>query len=133
MGVAVASGGGQVPAAVAAVGLVPLALGGLAGALVSVLSGPPTMSGSWSLAPPEAQGMRLAFRTAWPPAIAIIGVLPVFFARDAIEQGRTGASGAAPVAVLMAVLFTVVCGWVRVRDDIGTWWSEQIERSSAHT
>lgn len=133
MGVAVAPGGGHVPAAVAAVGLVPLAVGGLGGALVSVLSGPPTMSGSWSLAAPEAQGMRLAFRTAWPPGIAIIGVLPVLFARNAVEHGRTGTSGAVPFAVLATMVFVVVCGWVRVRDDIGTWWSEQMERTSVRT
>jgi len=133
MGVAIAPGGGQVPAAVAAVGWVPLALGGLGGALVSVLSGPPTVSGSWALAPPEAQGMRLAFRTAWPPAIAIIGATPVLFARDAIEQGRTGPSGAIPFAVLAAVLFTIVCGWVRVRDDIGTWFHQQMEQASGQT
>lgn len=130
MAVAMAPGDGSVPGDVAAVGLVPLALGGLGGALVSVLSGPPTTSGSWALAPPEAQGMRLAFRTAWPPGIAIVGVLPVLFARDAIEQGRTGPSGAAPFVVLMAVIFTVVCGWVRVRDDIGTWFRQQMEQAN---
>ena len=68
IGVAGLPGSGHVPLEVALIGLVPLTLGGLAGALVSVLSEPPSSSGSWSLAPPEAQGMRLAFRTAWPPA-----------------------------------------------------------------
>jgi hypothetical protein len=131
MGIASLPGDGRLPGAVAAVGVGPLALGGLAGALVSVLSGPPTMSGGWTLAPPEAQGMRLAFRTAWPPALAIIGVLPVLFARDAIEQGRTGPSGAVPFVVLSAIVFSVVCGWVRVRDDIGTWFREQMEQANA--
>ncbi len=133
MGVALVPGGGQLPAAVAAVGLVPLALGGMGGALVSVLSGPPSAGGGWALAPPEAQGMRLAFRTAWPPGIAIIGVLPVLMARDAIEQGRTGPSGALPFVVLTAVLFSLVCGWVRVRDDIGAWFREQMEQANGKT
>lgn len=133
MGVATAPGGGRVPTTVAAVALVPLALGGLGGALVSVLSGPPTVGGGWSLAPPEAQGIRLAFRTAWPPTIAIVGVLPVLFARDAIEQGRVGTAGAAPFITLAVLLFTLVCGWVRVRDDIGKWFSEQMEQASGKT
>jgi hypothetical protein len=130
MAVATAPGGGHLPVDVALVGLVPLAVGGLGGALVSVLSGPPTVSGGWALAPPEAQGMRLAFRTAWPPAIAVIGVTPVLFARDALEQGRTAASGAVPLAIVTAVVFGLVCGWVRVRDDIGAWFHQQMEQAS---
>ena len=31
--------------------------------------------------------MRLAFRTAWPPALAVIGTLPVLAARSAVEAG----------------------------------------------
>jgi len=118
---------------VAVVGLLPLALGGLGGALVSVLSGPPAGGGGWSLAPPEAQGIRLAFRTAWPPAIAVIGVLPVLFARNAIEQGRPGTEGAAPFVTLTIFVFTLVCGWVRVRDDIASWFSQQMEQASGKT
>ena len=131
MGVAMAPGDGRVPGDVAAIGWVPLALGGLGGALVSVLSGPPSTSSGWTLAPPEAQGLRLAVRTAWPPAIAVIGALPILFARDAIEHGRTGSSGAVPLAVLVAALFALVCGWVRVRDDIGSWFRQQMEQASA--
>ncbi len=130
IGVVGLPGSGHVPLEVRLIGLVPLTLGGLAAALVSVLSEPPSSSGSWSLAPPEAQGMRLAFRTAWPPAIAIFGVVPILLARDAIEQGETGASGAAPIAMLVVALFVGVCGWVRVRDDIATWYRSQLKESS---
>jgi hypothetical protein len=131
MVVATLPGDGQVPTSVALVGLLPLALGGLGGALVSVLADPPSSSGGWSLAPPEAQGMRLAFRTAWPPAIAISGVLPVLLGRDALEAGRTGVSGAMPAAVLVAIVFTLVCGWVRVRADVAAWFRAQTESASA--
>lgn len=130
MAVALLPGGGQLPTAVAAVALVPLALGGLGGALVSVLSHPPSSTGGWSLAPPEAQGMRLAFRTAWPPAIAVLGAAPVLLARQAVEQGRSGASGAIPLVLATGMVFALVCGWVRVRDDIGAWWSQQMEQAS---
>lgn len=133
-GVAVAAarlpGGGQVPADVAALALVPLALGGLGGAVVSVLSHPPSAAGGWSLAPPEAQGMRLAFRTAWPPAIAVLGAAPVLLARKAVEQGRSGPGDALPLVLATGIVFALVCGWVRVRDDIGAWWSQQMEQAS---
>jgi hypothetical protein len=131
IGVAGLPGNGHVPLEVRLIGLVPLTLGGLAAALVSVLSAPPSTSGGWALAPPEAQGMRLAFRTAWPPAIATFGVVPILLARDAIEVGETGASGAAPTAMLVVALFIAVCGWVRVRDDVATWFQALKETSRA--
>jgi hypothetical protein len=131
--IAVASvrGDGQVPGEVALIGFIPLALGGLAGALVSVLSTPPSSTGGWALAPPEAQGMRLAFRTAWPPALATFGVLPILLGRDAIQQGDPGAAGAAPAAVLVLMGFVLVCGWVRVRDDVASWFRGQVEQTNA--
>ena len=36
-----------------------------------------------------------------------------------------------PFVLLTAVVFTVVCGWVRVRDEIGTWFREQMEQANA--
>ena len=63
--------------------------------------------------------MRLAFRTAWPPAIAILGVLPILLARDAIEAGDPASSGAgARRGAGGRRCSSVVCGWVRVRDEI---------------
>ena len=60
---------------IAAVCVLPAALGAVAGALVSVVGGAPSQTGggSWSLLPPEVAGMRLAFRTGFPPALAIVG------------------------------------------------------------
>jgi hypothetical protein len=133
MGVAMLPGGGQIPAEAAGLGLVPLALAGLGGAVVSTLSDPPSTGGTWSMAPPEAQGMRLAFRTAWPPTIAVLGVLPVLLARDAVEAGDPAAAGAVPAALGVGVLVALVIGWVRVRDDIGAWWSEHKEQASGTT
>ena len=131
IGVASLPGDGHVPLEVVAMGFVPLALGGLAGALVSVLSDPPSTSGGWALAPPEAQGMRLAFRTAWPPVIAILGVLPILMARDAIEVGDPASSGAGPATALVFALFIGVCGWVRMRDEIAEWFRSQMEQTNA--
>ena len=131
MVVAAIPGGGQLPTEVAAVAAVPLALGAVAGAVVSVLSGPASTSGTWSFAPPEAQGMRLAFRSAWPPALAIAGTLPVLAARAAIESGDAGPPVAMTAALGVAVVFTLVCGWVRLRDDIGDYFQQAMEQPSA--
>lgn len=126
-GVAAASPGpGRLPADLAALLVVPLAVGGLGGALVSVLAGPVTLSEGWSLAPPEAQGMRLAVRTARPPAVAVIGAAPVVLARAAVVDGQAALAGAQPLVVGALLLFGLICGWVRVRDDIAAWWKAQM-------
>ena len=121
------------PFCVALVALVPLALGGLGGALVSVLASPSSVSGGWSLAPPEAQGMQLAFRMVWPPSIAILGAAPVAFARRAYEQGSPAVEGASRIVPVVLVVFALICGWVRVRDDIGAWFKSQMEMANAKT
>ncbi len=119
-------GPGRLPADLAALLAVPLALGGLGGALVSVLASPVGVSEGWSLAPPEAQGMRLAFRTAWPPGVAVLGASPVLLARSAAVDGRAALTGGQPLVVAMGVLFALICGWVRVRDDVAAWWKAQM-------
>jgi hypothetical protein len=125
--VAALPGTGQVPAGVAAVLVLPLALGGVGGALVSTLSGPPTVSDAWALAPPEAQGMRLVVRTTWPPVIAVVGSLPVLAARAAVRDGNPGPAAAASATIGVALLFLLVCGWVRMRDRIAEWWRGQMD------
>ncbi len=131
--VASAPGHARVPFGVALVALVPLALGGLGGALVSVLASPSSVSGGWSLAPPEAQGMQLAFRMVWPPSIAILGAAPVAFAHRAYEQGSPAVEGASRIVPVVLVVFALICGWVRVRDDIGAWFKSQMEMANAKT
>ena len=75
--------------------------------------------------------MRLAFRTAWPPAIAVLGVLPVLLAPRRHRAGRPGRERRrAGRPLLVAVLFGCVCGWVRVRDEIGAWFREQMEQAN---
>jgi len=131
--VAAAPGRAQVPIGVAMVAFVPLALGGLGGALVSVLSAPPSLGGGWSLAPPEAQGMRVAFRTAWPPSIAILGATPVLFAHRALDQGAVAVDGASRILPVIVLVFGLICAWVRVRDEIAVWWQSQMEMANAKT
>lgn len=125
--VAGVGGSSAVPVAVAAVLVVPLALGGAGGALVSVLGGSTGFSETWSLAPPEAQGMRLAFRSAWPPALAVLGAAPILAARAAVDRGNPGVPAAAAAAGAVLALFVLVCGWVRLRDRVGDWWKAQMK------
>jgi hypothetical protein len=98
----------------------------VAGAIVSVLSGPMGSSEAWAIAPPEAQGMRVVFRSAWPPALAVLGTVPVLAARAAIDTGDPTAV-AIRAATAVAVVFALVCGWVRLRDDIAMWTNQQME------
>jgi hypothetical protein len=129
--VAAAPGTGHLPAAVAGVLVVPLALGGVGGALVSTLSGPPTVSDAWTLAPPEAQGMRLVVRTAWPPVVAVIGALPALAARAAERNGDVASAAALSATVGVVLLFVLICGWVRMRDRIAEWWRGQMDAAYA--
>jgi hypothetical protein len=112
---------------VAAVCVVPAALGAVAGALVSVIAGAPSQGDSWSLLPPEVAGMRLAYRTAWPPALAVLGVVPVIVARTVARHDVDPVTGALAAGVGVLVLFVLVCGWVRVRESIHIWWRTQMD------
>jgi hypothetical protein len=133
IGISVAPGRGQVPFSVAGVAVVTMALGGIGGAIVSVLAGTGSIDGAWSFAPPEAQGMRVMARAAWPPAVAILGALPVVTAIRAVDQGRDAAGGTVPGAVAVLVLFGLIAAWVRVRDDIAVWWKSQMEVASGQS
>jgi hypothetical protein len=114
---------------IAAACVIPAALGAVAGAIVSVVSGAPSAAGgdAWSLLPPEVAGIRLAFRTGWPPALAVIGTLPVLAARATARNHMPAAQGALTAGVGVLILFVVVCGWLRMRSRIHAWWRAQME------
>jgi hypothetical protein len=63
--------------------------------------------------------------------VAILGALPVLTAIRAVDQGHDAASGTVPGALGVLILFGLITGWVRVRDDISAWWSSQMEMASA--
>ena len=126
-GLAALPGPGEVPPEIAAVLVVPLALGGVGGALVSVLGSAPSMNEALTLAAPEAQGMRLAFRMVWPPAIAVLGAAPILAARQVVDDGQPGPPAAAALGAASVGVFILVCGWVRIRDRIREWWKAQME------
>ncbi|HET6729568.1 MAG TPA: hypothetical protein VFG96_09120 [Jiangellaceae bacterium] len=117
--------------AVAAICVVPAALGSVAGAVTSMLSGMPEVSGgdAWSLMPPEVAGMRIVARAVWPPALAVLGTLPVLAARTAAENGRPAASAAGAAAVGVVVVFMLVGSWVRMRDRMHAWWKAAMDQA----
>jgi hypothetical protein len=114
--------------------VLPAALGATCGAVVNLVSGAvdtavsASGASAWSLAPPEAAGMRILFRTAWPPALAIIGTTPLLAARNVYEKGTGDVSAAGQGASgLLLVIFVLVAGWLRQREDIKAWWRKQSE------
>jgi hypothetical protein len=97
---------------------------------LNLLMGSPgaaTGSGAWSLAPPEAAGMSIVFRTAFPPGLAVLGCTGLLVARAAFDRGDDPIAGALVVLPPMVGAFVLVAGWVRVRDDIRQWWAAQSE------
>jgi len=127
---AVLAGPSTAAVAIAGACIVPAALGAVAGALVSVIAGAPTQTGggdAWSLLPPEVAGMRVVYRAGWPPALAVIGSLPVLAARTAARNGVGAPPAALAAGAGVVVVFVIVCGWVRTRDRIHEWWRAQME------
>ena len=106
----------------AAICLLPAALAGGAGAVISVLMGAPEPSDNWQLVPPEVQGARTAFRTVWPPLVATLGTLPVVFARIASENGSNPYEAAVTSGFFVVILAGLVGGWVQQRAAIKAWW-----------
>jgi hypothetical protein len=109
-----------------ALACVPAAgVGAAAGAVVNLVMGAPpparSTTSAWSLAPPEAAGIGVVYRAAWPPAIAVLGTSAALAARES-GLGAALFGGLALVAVA-----TLVALWVRYRDDAHAWWSTQLE------
>jgi hypothetical protein len=115
---------------IAAACVLPAALGAVGGAVISVVGGAPTQGGTgdtWSLMPPEVAGMRIVYRTAWPPGMAIIGIVPVLAARTAARHGVPAAPVALAAGGGVLVLFVIVCAWVRERERVHAWWRAQMD------
>jgi hypothetical protein len=130
-GAALATGPSAAGLAVAAVCLVPAALGAVAGGVASVLTGAPDASGGdgWSLMPPEVAGMRVMARAVWPLLLTTAGTLPVLAARAASSSGDQAATGAASAGLAVVLGFAVVVAWVRRRDDLHAAWRAAVDQA----
>lgn len=98
--------------------LLPAALAGVAGAAVTVVSEATLDTSQEAFMPPEVAGPRLLFRTVWPPAVAVIGMVPLLAARAAESSGRDPVGAVTTVAIPVVLLAMAVFGWVRFRADI---------------
>ncbi|MBS1838013.1 MAG: hypothetical protein JST64_09990 [Actinobacteria bacterium] len=98
--------------------LLPAALAGVAGAAVTVVSEATLDTSQEAFMPPEVAGPRLLFRTVWPPAIGIIGMLPLLAARSAEQAHHDPTAAVTTTAIPVVVVGMAVFIWVRFRADL---------------
>ena len=73
--------------------------------------------------------MKLVARTAWPPLLAILGLVPVLVARTAIGDGVPLVAVVAGATVPLVLVAAVVAGWVRFREQAKAWWLSRLEEA----
>lgn len=130
--VAAAPVGASVPAGPAVVTGIMAGLLAACGAVVSVVQGAPDPVDTLSMVTPEIAGTRTVYRTSLPPAMAVLGTLPLLAARAA-ERGASKPpplAAAVNVAILLSILVFLVGGWVRFRDAIHAWMADAAEQMS---
>jgi hypothetical protein len=106
---------------IALVVFLPVVGGGLAGAVLNVMSGipePVTPGSVNELLPPEVAGLREIYRTVRPLAVAVAGSLPILAARAAARHGDQPVPPALQATVAVGIMIAVVAWWARRREDI---------------
>ncbi len=98
--------------------LVPAALGAVLGATVSVTTEEGTSSQSDDLIPPEVAGPRILLRIVVPPAIAVLGCIPVVVAHRAEEAGDDPIAVGLRVVAIVMILLVAVALWLRYRGEM---------------
>ena len=71
--------------------------------------------------PPEMSGMGNVIRSAFPPAISIIGCLPVIALQHSVENNSFIFTNTLRASLAVLLVLGLVAGWVRQRDAIHTW------------
>jgi hypothetical protein len=103
---------------------------GLAGAVITVIQGPPPLfSPAGSLMPPEIAGARAVVRLVWPLLVATAGALPVLAARPR-GQEHNPAAVVGGLAIPVLALLGVVGIWVRYHEEIHEWFRSVIPDAS---
>jgi len=106
----------------AAVLFLPAAWCGASGAIISTAMSAPDPFKDGQLLPPEVAGMKLAFRTAWPLIVALIGMLPVVAAHRANVAGNPPLPPAIQAAVGALLVAGLTAAWLRFREPARAWW-----------
>ena len=102
--------------------LLPTSVAVVAGAAMSVIKGPATSPGSGNFfVPPEAAGLQVVFRVAWPPLLGVLTLLPLFAARAARLDHKPylGPLAAAEIGAVVVAAMGIL--WVR--------WQQQVHES----
>lgn len=126
-GVAILPGGGQLPVGAGLLTGVATAVAACVGALCNVVAGAPSQSDELGLIAPEVAGLKLVLRTAFPPALAILGALPVLAVEADRDAGRALTTTAPPLWLAVGGLVALVLGWVHQRQAIAEWWRQAME------
>lgn len=114
----------------AAIALVPMALLGMAGAVVSALMGAPSVNDEISaMLPPEFAGMKNVMRAGWPPLLSVLGAMPFLVAAAIADTGKSPWSPTMSSAIAGTVVAVIVAIWVRYREDIHAWWKESMDEA----
>ena len=77
---------------------------------------------------PEMAGARVVMRSAFPPALAVLGCTPIAAAREYLADGLSPAAGAASVAVFLVIPIGLVGAYVRFREPAKVWWRSALEQ-----
>jgi hypothetical protein len=130
--VAAAPFGASVPAGPAVMTGVMAGILAACGAAISAIQGAPDPVDTLSMVTPEIAGTRTVIRTALPPALAVLGTMPLLAARASAEGAGVPPPTAAAMNVMIPLAFVVVIvgGYVRFRDEIRTWMAEASEQMS---
>lgn len=104
----------------------PVAVLACGGAAVSTLLGASSLgSGTSLLMPPETAGIAVAMRAAGPPALTIVGVLPLLAGRSAAAMGHSAGAAVARTAVFpLFTLGILVFAFIRFREEIRVFMEE---------
>jgi hypothetical protein len=132
VGAAVAVSGGRLLALnVGLADLVPAVLCATGAAMISVIQGPPPVfSSTDTMMPPEMAGIRALLRTAVPPAVATVGILPLLAGRHP-AKGIGPVNATVSVAPEVIVLVALVAAWVRYRERVGASWRASMEEAKS--
>jgi hypothetical protein len=113
-GVAIVNG--RTAAGIAAVTAVSGAIGSVIGAAATVAT--PPFESSMLLAAPEAVGMQVVLRLAWPIAVTIISVMPLLAAHAAVGNGQDPLAAATSTLPLIAIPLAGAATWLNLRKPV---------------
>jgi hypothetical protein len=106
--------------------------GAIAGAALNAVNGAPDPAGSATSGlalPPEMSGMGTVIRGAFPPCITTVACLPLLAFRESASTASEFANGLRAIGGV-AIVVTLVGGWIRQRDAIRAWFSTASQQAA---